>query len=86
MLILIHDHRLLLVSCSPQSISYSYSSFTDCYFLINWQDEDGTLHDIVPSKLVVPPEDLTILDVNPGMVCRVSHNGQFYPAKIIERG
>ena len=65
---------------------YIILSFIDRYFLVNWQDEDGTLHDIVPSKLVVPPDDLTILDVKPGMVCRVSHNGQFYSAKIVRCG
>ena len=65
---------------------YIILSFIDRYFLVNWQDEDGTLHDIVPSKLVVPPDDLTILDVKPGMVCRVSHNGQFHSAKIVRCG
>ena len=65
---------------------YIIISFIDRYFLVNWQDEDGTLHDIVPSKLVVPPDDLTILDVKPGMVCRVSHSGQFYSAKIVGCG
>lgn len=43
-------------------------------------------HDVVPSKLLDPPKDVQILDVKPGMICRVSHEGQFYDAEVVECG
>lgn len=52
---------------------------------MNWLD-DIDLYDVVPSKLVVPPEDTNILEVSPGTVCRVAYSGQFYKARVIECG
>lgn len=59
----------------------------DTFFLINWLDEeDPNLYDVVAAKLVVPPEEVNILDVTPEMVCRVSYSGEFYKAQVIDRG
>ena len=49
-------------------------------------EEDNDLFDVVSSKEVIPPEDVDILDVNPGCICRVSYMGSYYKAKIMERG
>jgi len=60
---------------------------TELHFLINWLDDsDPALYDTVPSKLVDPPKGTQILDVRPGMICRVSHDGQFYDAKVVAYG
>lgn len=59
----------------------------DTFFLINWLDEvEDDLYDVVPSKNIVPPEDMEILDVAPGTICRAAYSGQFYKAKIVDRG
>ncbi len=41
---------------------------------------------MVPSKDIIPPEGVDVLDVNAGYVCRVSYSGRFYKAKVIDRG
>ena len=58
----------------------------DTYFLINWLETDGNLHDVVAARNVVPPEDYDILDLTPGMPCRVIYNSKFYPAQIVNSG
>ena len=55
--------------------------------MINWLDEqDDDLYDVVPSKAVVPPDGINILDVDMGAICRVAFGGQYYRAKVIETG
>ena len=44
------------------------------------------MYDVVSAKDVVPPEEVDILDVVPGTVCRASYSGQYYKARIIECG
>ena len=57
------------------------------FFFVNWlEDEQKDLCDVVPSKSVVPPENINIADVNPGTVCRVAYSGQFYKAKVLQCG
>ena len=59
----------------------------DKHFLINWLDEeDEDLYDVVPSKAVVPPDGINILDVDAGAFCRVAFSGQYYRAKVIDSG
>ena len=59
----------------------------DTFFLINWLDEsDPDLHDVVSAKSVVPPEDVETLDVTEGMICRVFFSGQYFKAKIVDKG
>ena len=58
---------------------------SDIYFLINWIKEPD-LFDVVHSKSVVPPDDMNILDIIPGVVCKVAYSGQFYQAKVIAVG
>ena len=41
---------------------------------------------MVHSKCVVPPDSVHILDVVPGMLCKVAHSGQYYQAKVIAVG
>lgn len=61
--------------------------FVETFFLINWLEEDDpNLYDIVPSKDVVPPEDVDVLDIKRDTVCRVSYSGMYYKAKIIQQG
>lgn len=57
----------------------------EIFFLVKWLEEDE-LYDVVPSKSVVPPEDTNILEMIPGMICKVAYSGQFYKAKVIECG
>ena len=53
--------------------------------MVNWT-EDEDLFDVIAAKELVPPEDSDILDVEPGMLCRVMYQSKFYPAKVIESG
>ena len=57
----------------------------DTFFLIKWTDESD-LHDVVSSKMVVPPDDLTIMEVDPGTKVKVLFNGRYYKAQVIDRG
>ena len=38
--------------------------YLELYFLVNWCD-DKELYDMMPSKVVVPPEETNILEVMP---------------------
>ena len=68
-------------------LSFLFPFVTDSYFLINWIDDaDPSLYDVVASKAVVPPDNMSIFDVTPGIICRVFFNSQYYRAKIIESG
>ena len=60
----------------------------DTYFLINWLDdpEGDDLYDVVNSKLVVPPDDVDILGVTPGTICKVAYGGSYYKAKVLQIG
>ena len=60
---------------------------TDTFFLIKWLDDDESdLHDVVSSSMVVPPGDLTIMEVVIGTNVKVRYNSQYYKAQVIDRG
>ena len=63
----------------------TFFAFADVYFLINWTEESHFI-DVVHSKCVVPPNSVHILDVVPGMLCKVAHSGQYFQAKVIAVG
>lgn len=71
-----------------RKISEMMSSFLlDTYFCVNWLEKgEEDCFDVVPSKDIIPPEGVDVLDVNAGYVCRVSYSGRFYKAKVIDRG
>ena len=50
------------------------------------EEDDSDLYDVVHSKTIVPPEGFDILDINVGSVCRVSFDGKFYKARVIDYG
>ena len=60
----------------------------ETYFLVNWMDdpEGDDMYDVVSSKMVVPPDEIDILDVTPGAVCKVAFHGSYYKAKVLEVG
>ena len=57
----------------------------ESFLLIKWLDESN-VHDVVPSKLVVPPDDLTIMAVDVGAKVKVMFNDQYYKAEVVDRG
>ena len=64
----------------------SFRGRVDTYYLIKWLEEDEDLYDVIAAKDVVPPEDCDILDVTPGMICRIMFNSKFYAAKVVTSG
>lgn len=62
------------------------SVFSQIDTLIKWLDEDDNLYDVVPSKTVVPPEGIDMLNLGVDMICRASFNGQIYRAKVVDYG
>ena len=48
--------------------------------------EGDDMYDVVSSKMVVPPDEMDILEVTPGTVCKVAFGGSFYKAKMLEVG
>ena len=54
---------------------------------MNWlHDTDTDLFDVVQSKCVVPPEEIDILDIVPGTVCKVAFTGEYFRANIVQLG
>ena len=43
------------------------------------------MYDVIQAKNTVPPDDLDILDVKPGVMCQTSYEGRFYKVKIFAR-
>ena len=41
---------------------------------------------VIPSKDIVPPEEVDVLDISPATVCRESFSGLYYKAKVINKG
>ena len=63
-----------------------FMHFIDTYYLIKWEEEDG-LYDVIPAKDIVPPNNCNdILEVIPGMVCRILFDGKYYGATVINTG
>ena len=44
------------------------------------------MYDVVSSKMVVPPDEVDILEVAPGTVCKVAFGGSYYKAKVLGVG
>ena len=55
---------------------------------MNWIDdpEGKDMYDVVSTKMVVPPDEIDILDVTPEAVCKVAFGGSYYKAKVLEVG
>ena len=49
-------------------------------------DPDGDMYDVVSSKMVVSPDEINILEVTLGTVCKVAFDGSYYKAKVLEIG
>ena len=64
---------------------YNLYVFTDLFFLVEWMEHD-TMYDVIQAKNIVPPDDMDILDVKPGVTCRTSYEGRCYKVKIVARG
>lgn len=48
---------------------------------MNWlHDTDTDLFDVVQSKCMVPPEEIDILDIVPGTVCKVA---EYFRANLV---
>lgn len=58
---------------------HSYSKYhfasIDTLYLIKWL-EDEDFYNVIAVKDVVPPEDCDILDMTPGMICRLMFNSK----------
>ena len=55
---------------------------------MNWIDdpEGDDMYDVVNSKMVVPPDEVDILEVTSGTFCKVAFGGSYYKAKVLEVG
>ena len=65
---------------------YNLYAFADLFFLVQWIEERDTIYDVIQAKNTVPPDDLDILDVKPGVMCQTSYEGRFYKVKIFACG
>ena len=87
MIVQVNLLKLLIEDSGYFIYDIAFLAVTDTYFLINWLDDsDPDLYDVVSAKLVVPPEEVEILDVIAGTVCRVSYSGQYFKAEVLDKG
>ena len=47
------------------AVVYNLCVFADLFFLVQWIEEHDTVYDVIQAKIIVPPDDLDILDVKP---------------------
>ena len=59
--------------------------FVDLYFVVKWEDEEDML-DVLSQKMVIPPKDVDITNLNDGDSCCALFNGTSYNALVVARG
>ena len=57
--------------------------------LVNWLDKEDTdddLRDVVAARDIVPPKDVSLIDIEVGSECEVLYEGRLYKARVLAIG